>query len=468
MPLHAQQLLGLLVLVGTAFAIARRLEVRLTLLLAGLLLGALAWDVRPVVRTFFATFADEKFVVPICTAMGFAHVLRHTGCDRDLVHLLVRPLTRLRPLLVPGTVVVGFLVNLPIVSQTSTAATIGPVLVPILLAARVRPATIGAALLLGSSIGGELLNPGAPELRTVVAESQRAAGEQKESSLESERFDFDRCVARVLPLNLLGLLVATLVFWGQSYREERQAEQDTHAEPNRADAPTYRVHLLRAAVPLVPLVVLYLTALPPPFRLVEVPYTLLEAPNTLGEPSARFETRLIGAAMLLGATVAALAVPSKALGAPQAFCEGAGFAFGHIISLIVAANCFGRGIAGLGFAATLGGLIRTWPGLLLPVAGLAALGFALLSGSGMATTQSLFGLFAGPALEVGVDPTHVGAVVALAGAAGRSSSPVAAVALLCATLCGASPLALVRRTIVPALAAVVAIVIAAVLLAPPP
>lgn len=466
MPLHIQQLLGLVVLAGVALAVARQVEVRLTLLLAALLLGAIAWDVQPVVRTFFATFADEKFVVPICTAMGFAHVLRHTGCDRDLVHLLVRPLTRVRPLLVPGTVFVGFLVNLPIVSQTSTAATIGPVLVPILHAARVHPATIGAALLLGSSIGGELLNPGAPEFRTIVTASQEAAKDQ-ETEVGPEQFDFDRCVRRILPLSLLGLLVATLVFWFQAHREDRTAAESTStASPD--DAPSYRVNLLRAAVPLVPLVALYLTALPPPYRLIEVPYTLVEEANERSQPSARYETRLIGAAMLLGTTVAAMVVPSKALGAPRAFCEGAGFAFGQIISLIVVANCFGRGIAGLGFAATLGGLIRSWPGLLLPIAGLSALGFALLSGSGMATTQSLFGFFAGPALAVGVDPAHAGAVVALAAAAGRTMSPVAAVTLLCATLSDAPPLALARRVALPLLCAVAAILVAAMIWAPAP
>ena len=48
-------------------------------------------DVSPVLRTFLATFSDEKFVVPICAAMGFAYVLRHTGCERHLVLLLVKP-----------------------------------------------------------------------------------------------------------------------------------------------------------------------------------------------------------------------------------------------------------------------------------------------------------------------------------------------------------------------------------------
>src|SRR5258708_3304834 len=55
-----------------------------------------------------------------------------------------------------------------VIRQGGTVVTVGAVLVPLLRAARLSATTIGAALLLGASIGGELLNPGAPELRTVA------------------------------------------------------------------------------------------------------------------------------------------------------------------------------------------------------------------------------------------------------------------------------------------------------------
>ncbi len=72
-----------------------------------------------------------------------------------------------RVFLIPGAVLVGFLVNRPVISQTSTAVAVGTLLVPLMLAARVSPLTTGAALLLGASLGGELLHPGTAELRTV-------------------------------------------------------------------------------------------------------------------------------------------------------------------------------------------------------------------------------------------------------------------------------------------------------------
>lgn len=91
---------------------------RLSLLPAGLVLGGLVGQAALVVRRFFSTLVAEEFLILICTAMGFAHVLRETGCDRHLCRCLTAPLRRARTLLVPGAVVVGFLVNIPIISQT--------------------------------------------------------------------------------------------------------------------------------------------------------------------------------------------------------------------------------------------------------------------------------------------------------------------------------------------------------------
>jgi DcuC family C4-dicarboxylate transporter len=181
------------------------------------------------------------------------------------------------------------------------------------------------------------------------------------------------------------------------------------------------------------------------------------------EDANRFNSRLIGAAMLVGAAVASLLTPRTALGAARAFFDGAGYAFTHIISLIVVANCFGKGVEMTGLAAHLGKLIDWLPGFLMPLAGFLSLGFAALCGSGMAATQSLFGFFVAPARALGVDPVAVGAVMSLGAAAGRTMSPVAAVTLMCGNLTGTDPVALGRRVAVPLLAGVSAVVVVSIL-----
>ena len=447
--MNATHLAGLAIIVVAVVAVVRRLEVRLVLLLAALALGAVAGDVPVIFRTFLATLTKEQFVVPICCAMGFAYVLRHTGCDQHLVQLLVRPLRHGGGFLIPGAVLVGFLVNIPIISQTSTAVAIGAVLVPLLRAARISAVTTGAALLLGSSLGGELLNPGAPELITVS------------TSLKVEP---SACVVSNAPLLLLHLVTATLLFWLISLRAERRQEKELELHPSpmpeEQESPPFRVNVLKALVPLVPLGLLFLTALPG-LQLLHVPHDWLVP----AEEDEAFGTRLIGAAMLVGAVIAALVSFRRAAGAAKAFFEGAGYAFAHIISLIVTAQCFGKGVELIQLDALMGQIINTSRPLLIASSGLVPMAFAFISGSGYAATQSLFRLFVDPANELGVNPIRIGSVVSLGAAAGRTMSPVAAVVLMCASMTETNPVALIRRVAVPLLIGMTIVVAVALLMA---
>ena len=487
---------AVLVGAGAVALVVRGWDVRLVLLGAAVLIAgttaAEAADPAPlaaVVREFLATFSNEKFVVPICSAMGFAYVLRHTGCERHLVLLLVEPLRHVRWLLVPGVVLVGFAVNVPVISQTSTAVCIGPVVVPLMRAAGYSMATIGACLLLGASVGGELLNPGAPELATIARETGVPTTEQ---------------ASRYLPRPVfVQLAVSAMVIWLMSRWWESGRDPTPYPPPPRgeggpeggrlgASSPSPprggeakgrgadrgggpaaspplppgegaggrgldQINPLKALVPLVPLALLFLAG--PPLHAFRVPDEWVIAVKPGGERDASaYSSRLIGLAMLVGVAVAMAATPGKARDAVKVFFEGAGHGFATIVSLIVTATCFGKAVEGAGLAAALGRLIADAPGLLQPLAAAVPLAFAALTGSGMASTQSLYGFFHGPAEAHGHDPTAVGALVAVGSAAGRTMSPVAAVTLMCGTLTGTNPFTLAGRVAVPLLAGVAVVV----------
>lgn len=462
-------LLALAATAAAVFAVLRGVDARLALLAAALAVGTVTGNVSPIVREFLGAFSNEKFVVPICTAMGFAYVLKHTGCERHLVLLLIEPLRYMRWLLVPGVVVVGFLANVPVISQTSTAICLGPVAIPLLRAAGYSMTTIGACLLLGVSVGGELLNPGAPELLAVFDKTGMPPTEQAR-----------RCLP---PLVFTQLAVSTAVFWLMSLGWERgersspaggaapvselpieaepwqeagsRGEAETAAAEDEAAAPPCelpreRIQWLKAFVPLVPLALLFASGLPAPYNLFEIPDAWVALPKD-GRRDPAYATRLIGLAMLVGTAVAMAAAPSKAKDGVKQFFDGAGYGFARIVSLIVTANCFGVAIRDSGLAALLGQAIQAFPDLLSPLAAFVPLLFAAVSGSGMASTQSLYGFFHGPAVALGVDPTAVGALVGVGSAAGRTMSPVAAVVLMCASLTGTKPLDLVKRVAPPLL-----------------
>src|SRR5262245_14267121 len=288
MPANLTLLLGLLVIALAVLAVARGVDVRLALLLAALALGLFAGDVTVVLRTFLATLCSEQFLVPICTAMGFAHVLRHSGCDQHLVHLLTQPLRHVRPLLIPGAVLVGWVVNISVISQASTAVAVGTVLVPLLRAAGLSPTTVGATLALGTSIGGELLNPGAPEISTIARRVGVPATE---------------CVRRVGPLLLVQLAASIALFWPLCLRAERRSAAEAKDEPVGGADP-FRVNLFKAVVPVIPLLLLMVVS--PPLDLIHVPEGWLVEPNGPAGARASYSVRLIGASMLAGTALATL------------------------------------------------------------------------------------------------------------------------------------------------------------------
>jgi DcuC family C4-dicarboxylate transporter len=484
---HVELFLGVAVIGAAIYAILKRVDVRLALLICALALGVLGGDVSVVVRQFFLTLTNEQFVVPICCAMGFAYVMRQSGCDQHLVQLLVKPLRRFRILLIPGAVLVGFLVNIPVVSQTSTVVAIGSVLVPLLRAARISPLTTGSALLLGCSIGGELLNPGAPEFRTI---SQALS--TPETIVPSTE-----CVAHVFPLILPQLAIATGLFWILSLKAEasflgnresgigdrvvsigpssipdsRPPSPDPKSPNPDSRSPTldprsspleFRVNIIKALVPLVPITLLFLTG--PPLQIVSIPKAWLvniEKPDDL----LHFDSRLIGAAMLVGVVLAALVGGASAWNSASAFFEGAGYAFTNIISVIVAATCFGKGVDTIGLAKQFSAFISNRSALLVTSAGVIPLAFAWTCGSGMASTQSLFQFFVDPSQALNVSPLHIGAIVSIASAAGRTMSPVAAVTLMCATLTETNPFDLVRRLALPLIMATAVTILIALVMA---
>ncbi len=459
------------VIVAAAVCTARGFDVRIVLSAAALVLGLLAGQPAMVVREFLNTFSSEKFVIPICTAMGFAYVLKHTGCDDQLVRLLVAPVRRVRVLMVPGVILVGFIVNVPIISQTSVAVCLGAVVVPLMRAAGFSAATIGATLLLGASVGGELFNPGAPELNTV----------SKKTDVPTATLAREHLPWVVFPM----LAVSGVAFWGMSRWWEGKKDPTPQPPPRSGEgekelfaatsgsggssaAPggrgEERVNPLKALVPLVPLVLLLLSG--PPFGVIHIPDEWLAvASEEMPLPKKVVSGRTIGLAMLIGVVVAAAAVPRTAGGCAKAFFEGAGYGFTNIISLIVVANCFGKGIEAVGLAKVLGEFIQAEPRLLTPLAVLVPWLFAAVSGSGMASTQSLYGFFHDPAIALEQNPNDVGALVSVGSAAGRTMSPVAAVAMMCGKLTDTNPWTLAGRVAVPlmvGLAAVIALRMAGV------
>lgn len=423
---------GIAILVLTLLALAKGFEVRLVLFLAALSLAGLSQQAEQIVIIFFQGLADATSIIPICSAMGFAYVLKAFECDRHLVQALSRPLLYAKWLVVPGTILIGFVVNITIISQTSTSLAVGTVLIPLLRSLGLQGFIIGASLLLGASLGGELLNPGAPEL---VAIGKRL------------QIDSSTLTPEIASVVFFHLFVAMGVFLWLNRQDLRLSGQALPA----ADVP---IRWLSAIVPVVPIALLFIFG--PPLNLLSWPrsWLLLE-----GESTGLYGPRLIGLSMLAGCVVACIAVPRQSGTVARHFFEGAGYGYTHIISLIVIAKCFSEGIKLAGITDGVGHLAEAMPVLLLPLSAILPMALAFLSGSGIGATQGLYPMLATVALKQGIDPVHVGVLACMGAAAGRTMSLVAAVTLMCSQLTESKPAELSKRVALPLGAGMLVVII---------
>lgn len=411
--------LALLVVAATIVLLVRRVEVRLVLFTSGLVMASLVGQPLLIVDTFGKAMV-AGVVAPICSAMGFAGVLTASGCDRQLVVALTRLLHGTGPWLAPAAILVAYFCNLAIPSQAGTAAALGPVLVPLLLAAGLKPAEAGAALVLGASFGGELLNPAAQDVLAVGATTPAGSGP---------------ITALIVPSSIAGAFCAAASYWFFTARRLTH-----HPEPPKR----LPVNWLRAFMPLFPVTVLLLSfaGMPGLRWLATPPQDPAYANVALGLPVVR--------AMLLGTGMVCLLCWRQLQAISREFYEGMGRAYGSVISLTITAQCFGAGLTAIGLTASLLSLVgsdRTL-GVLLAIVFPGAL--AMLSGSGsgpvLAFAQSLL-----PHLDASHQPLRIAAIACHSGSFGRTLSPVSAVVIYTAGLVGVDPRELLKHVVRPLL-----------------
>ena len=272
--------------------------------------------------------------------------------------------------------------------------------------------------MLGASFGGDLLSPGAQDVQALAGVTGVAAADLG---------------ARIIPASLAGLLAAVVAFSLQ-HRPPRATEDDrgTAAMP-----PIEPVHLLMAAVPLVPVALLLLAhaGWGPVAWLVRIPEGDRRPDLASALPVVR--------AMLIGSALAAVAGWRRLPLVTRGLFDGMGAAYRDIISLTITAQCFGAGVAAVGLGDALLGLFggSRWTLAALSVG--FPWGLAALSGSGSGPVLAFAEACLVPLRGRG-GVAALGALTCLSAAFGRTMSPVSAVVLCGSGLAGTSPLDLVR------------------------
>jgi DcuC family C4-dicarboxylate transporter len=400
-------------------------DVRAVLLAAALAIGAMSGQAGAVFRRTAEALGDIKFVLPICSAMGFAFVVRETGCADALVSMLLRPIGRAPRVAVPGSSFVSLVVNMALPSQTSTLAATGPLAVPLLARVLAPAALAGSALVLGASIAGALMNPGLAEIATAA----RAAS-----------LDAPALVVRLAPGVLIAFAVgiATLLLLRRAGGAggETLAASVAAAAAGSGSKPREQAALKAVLAPL-PIVWLLLGH-------PSLPWHAFMQRATL--KGLEVFTAMIGGAVV----VIALAAADRKH-AIRALFDGMGYAFANVITIIAVSVGTAKALEVAGVLKAFVSVAAGGGMLALAAAFLLAFGLAVVTGSGTASSVALITALSPRAQELGVPVLPLCAVILFAAEAGRTTSPVAAVLLFGSNLTSVPPRALATNLVLPCL-----------------
>jgi len=417
-------LFGCVVVILTFAAIIKKYEARMVLFAAGLIMCLVGGVTSSAIDVFSKTMVHSSLVPTICTVMGFSYVMKLTECDKHLVTALSGVITASRFILIPLAILLTWWINIAIPSAAGCAAAVGSVLIPTLISAGVHPAMAGSAVLAGT--WGSAISPGTSH-NPFVAELAKT---DVMTVIMNET-----PAAIITSFVVIAVLTAIAIVRKEGATEERR--QALAAEKKELIANNFKVNPLRALVPLVPLVMLVLgssqiAVLP----IVSVPMAMITG-------------------TLLGLLVT-LADPQEVC---KKFFDGMGSAYGSVIGLIIAAAVFTQGMQGVGLTGALLELMKGSESIAKIAGAFGPFIIAILSGSGDAAALAFNGAITPHAESFGMTIMNLGSLAQMTGAIGRSMSPVAGAAIICAELAHVTPIDLTKRNALPMLVGVITFMI---------
>lgn len=400
-------ILGGIVVLVTIYLLIKQVETRLVLFCSGLLMATLAGNPMAGFDAFSHAMLENKLFESIIAVMGFAMVMKITECDKHLIHLLAKGLKRVGPLLIPGATLVTFFINTSITSSAGCSAAVGSILIPLMIAAGIHPAIAGAAIYAGTY--GAMFNPGYAQVALIATVS-------KESPLVIVANHF-------MPLLICGLIGAFSLLILARLRKEDKGHIPV-AQELKATTEKININLMKAIVPIVPLVILLLGSM-----------NLVPA----------FKPLQISHAMIIGVFCAFIVTRVSPVEISKEFWQGVGNSFGHVFGIIICSLVFVGGMNAIGLIKALTDAMISNPSIAKISSAFGPFFLGITCGSGDAAAVAFNKAVTVNAAQFGLSAMNMGSMAAIAGALGRTTSPIAGGLIICATLAGVSPVEVAKR-----------------------
>lgn len=320
------------------------------------------------------------------------------------------------------------------------------------------PSAAGLGLLLVASIFPILVNLGVSRLTAVSVISACTIFDMGPGSANTARAaelagmtNMEYFIQHQLPLTIpVTLLLMIVYYFSNRYFDRKDIEQGRY-KPETLEAKDMKVEapLIYAILPALPLVLLIV------FSSYFTPF---------GRPIILDTTT----AMILSLFVALLFELiryrsfSKMLAEVKTFWTGMGNVFGNVVTLIIAAEVFSKGLISLGLIEVLVGGCTSlgFSGVFISIVIILVIFLAaILMGSGNASFFSFGPLIPDIARKVGMQPVDMLLPMQLSSSMGRAISPIAGVIVAIAEVAGVQTNDLVKRNAIPLSVGLVAMVV---------
>ena len=455
-------------LIAVVFLLVKKRETKTVLIGVGLVLCVICLNPLGALESFTKSMTSAGLIKAICASMGFAYVMKVTKCDQHLVLLLTKPMKNIGFLLIPATFVLTYFINIAIPSAAGCSAAVGATMIPLLMASGVRPAMAGAAVFAGTF--GGVLSPGSAHnifVTDMVKKTNEAYTVQDVIGVQ-----FPNAVAA-------GIVVLIVISMTAIIFKDYQKGQDfsPKSTSNAAEATQTKVNLLFALAPLIPLVILVVGAVISSYARDFFLTNLNSIVAVLGDPRGVSVEKFFGdhyglfvaikyfswtnmgvaEAMILGAIIAVFITWTSPEKITKEFFNGMGSAYAEVMGIIIAAGVFVAGLKACGAIDAVTEWLKhsqefvRYGGTFVPYL------MGTVTGSGDAATMAFNQAITVHASDLGFAQDKLGMAAAISGALGRSSSPIAGAAIVCAGLAMVSPVEIAKRT-APAMAIAVCVI----------
>lgn len=426
-------LLALAGIVAVVALLIMKKDTKTVLIGVGLVLCVLCLKPLDGLGAFTSYMTKAGLIKAICASMGFAFVMKFTGCDRALVNLLTRPLGNIGFLLIPLVVALTYFINIAIPSAAGCSAAVGATLIPVMMAAGVKPEMAGAAVFAGTF--GGVLSPGSAH-NVFVADMVKAHNPSY-TVQDVIGVQFSSAITALIVV-LIVISITAIVCKdytkGVNYLAQKESGANSVASNSAAgsnlDAQPQKINVLYALMPLVPLVIL-----------------IIGGTSKLNTISFLKWTKMgVAEAMLLGAIVTIVITLSNPQKITKEFFKGMGSAYADIMGIIIAAGVFVAGLSACGAIDFVIEWLKGEQGYVKFGGTFVPFFMGVVTGSGDAAAMAFNTAVTVHADALGFEQDKLGMAVAISGALGRSASPIAGACIVCAGLAMVSPIQIAKRT----------------------